>query len=174
MINDFYEKLKFANDHRLDTFWETVYRKLFVNYSNSMPSLENSQSQRFGIDKIIHLTNGKTIYIDEKIRSKVYDDILLEYISNDKTNSPGWIEKELLIDYLAYAFLPSKTVYVFDWSLLRRTWLYYKNDWLSKYQIVKAQNNYYVTYSVAVPIKILRVAVDLATVIRLDDFEFET
>jgi hypothetical protein len=57
-----------------------------------MPCTGNTSSQRQGIDRVIHLANGQTIYIDEKKRASVYPDILLEYISVDKTGALGMID----------------------------------------------------------------------------------
>jgi len=118
-----------------------------------------------GIDRIIMLANGQSISIDEKKRGKVYGDILLEYISVDTTGAPGWIEKDLVIDYLAYAFIPSKRCYLFPWLLLRRAWRQFGEGWKEKYCKIIAQNNGYQTISVAVPIEILQAAVASACVI---------
>jgi hypothetical protein len=127
----------------------------------------NSQAQMLGIDRAVSLSSGKTIYIDEKKRRKNYSDILIEYISNDGRNTPGWIEKDLMIDYLAYAFMPDKRVYLFDWLMLRRAWKHYSELWKSKYYIAKANNGYYKTISVAVPIEVVLKATDLARIIQL-------
>lgn len=61
-----------------------------------------------GIDRSVILENSKQILIDEKARfpSKngfSYPDILLEHISNDQTNAPGWTCKPLRADYICYA-----------------------------------------------------------------------
>lgn len=124
-------------------------------------------SQYNGVDRIIYLENGKTLTIDEKIRSKNYDDILLEFISNDKKNTPGWMEKDLAIDYLAYAFLPSKTAYLFDWRMLKLAWASYKQAWKDNYKIAKAENEHYFTHSVCVPIRELRLRCSNVSIIRL-------
>jgi hypothetical protein len=132
-----------------------------------MPCPGDTQSQRLGIDRLILLSSGRVLAIDEKKREQDYNDILLEYLSNDSTGAPGWIEKELQIDYLAYAFMPSKRVYLFPWDMLRRAWLHYKADWLKKYQIPPARNKGYCTHSVAVPIVELHSAVKTAMIIQL-------
>ena len=88
-------------------------------------------------------------------------------MSVDTTGAPGWIEKDLAIDYLAYAFMPSRTVYLFDWLMLRRAWGQFGDEWKRKYKIPPAQNNGYKTHSVAVPIKVLRNAVALARRIQV-------
>lgn len=125
----------------------------------------NTDSQRQGIDRVIHLSNGKTLYVDEKKREKDYGDILLEYISVDRTGAPGWMEKDLSIDYLAYAVMPCHRCYLFPWLMLRRAWLHYREQWIGKYETRVAKNSSYNTLSVAVPTAVLRSAVSQATLI---------
>lgn len=165
--HDFYERLQFSEEASAEPFWDAVYRKAFPGMVTHTPCPGDTQSQRLGIDRIILLSSGRILAIDEKKRERDYDDILLEYLSNDQTNAPGWIEKELQIDYLAYAFMPSQKVYLFPWDMLRRAWLHYKELWLQKYKIPPAKNNGYCTHSVAVPIEELRNAVKTAMIIQL-------
>lgn len=146
-----------GSDHEL--MWDAFYRKAFPNLVNHMPCLGDTDSQRMGIDRLIHLSNGETIQVDEKLREKDYGDILLEYISVDKTGAPGWIEKDLNIDYLAYAILPTRIGYLFPWRLLRRAWGQWGEMWIQKYGPTIAPNNGYNTVSVAVPVKIVQKAI---------------
>src|SRR5690606_25568590 len=103
-----------------------------------------------------------------KKRSQVYDDILLEYLSNDHTNAPGWIEKDLQIDYLAYAFMPIKKVYLYPWQQLRLAWKRNGAYWKRRYRNVQAQNYGYSTWSIAVPITVLNQAVSEALIVNLE------
>ena len=167
-MNRFNECLEFAESGKLEPFWNDVYKKAFPNMTNHMRGKkELCESQIAGVDRIIYLENRKTITIDEKVRAKDYTDIALEFISNDTKDSPGWMEKNLSIDYLAYAFLPSKTAYLFDWVMLKRTWDYYKEKWKKTYFIAKAPNEGYMTHSVCVPIDVLMGACSLATIIKV-------
>lgn len=91
----------------------------------------NSQGQKFGIDRVIYLNSGKTVYVDEKKRRKCWGDILLEYKSNSNgTANNGWMNKELLIDFIAYAFMEDRKVYLLNWLFLRRAWLDNGIEWL--------------------------------------------
>lgn len=167
-MNNFNECYEFAENGKCEPFWDNVYKKAFPNITNHMRGrVEYCNSQKMGVDRIIYLENGKTITIDEKIRKKVWDDIALEFISNDKYNTAGWMEKDLQIDYLAYAFLPINTAYLFDWRMLKRTWEHYKNEWKKEYFISKAINEGYTTHSVCVPINVLIKKVSAATIIKL-------
>ena len=167
-LNDFRADLRFSIEASDEPFWDAVYRKAFPNMLSHMATVGKSQAQLLGIDRVIILASGKTLYIDEKKRREVYTDVLLEFISVDTSGAPGWIEKDLQIDYLAYAFMPSKRVYLFPWEMLRRAWRQWGDKWKREHQIVKAQNNGYKTHSVAVPIEKLRAAVSTACIIQLD------
>ncbi len=152
-----------------DPFWDDVYSKAFPDMVSHMACVGDTQSQRLGVDRIIHLASGKTLSIDEKKRRKDRNDILLEFLSNDVTGAPGWIEKQLQIDYLAYAFMPSKRCYLFPWQMLRRAWLQFGNEWKRKFMIPPAKNDGYSTHSVAVPIGVLRAKVNSAHIIDVSD-----
>jgi len=166
-VHNFAEQLAFSEKASEEPFWDAVYRKAFPNLVNHMLASGDVKSQRMGVDRVLFLANGKTLYIDEKKRREIYTDVLLEYVSVDTTSAPGWIEKDLAIDYLAYAFMPLQRVYLYPWPMLRRAWLHFKSDWLQKYKIPPAQNKGYKTLSVAIPVEILRKAVSTAAIIQL-------
>lgn len=150
-----------------EPFWENVYSRAFVGYVGNLPVLGDSPAQRLGIDRFVILSSGKELRIDEKKRETVYPDILLEYLSNDQTGTPGWIEKDLLIDYIAYAFMPVKRVHLYPWQQLRLAWALHGRAWQKKYKKVPAQNAGYTTWSVAIPITTLDEAVRSVSVIQL-------
>lgn len=172
-VHDFKQKLTWSQAASDEPFWNAVYRKAFPDMVSHVAQTGDVPAQRLGIDRHIILTNGVTLRVDEKKRERDYADILLEFVSNDVTRTPGWIEKQLQIDYLAYAFMPSQRVYLFPWLLLRRAWLHYKADWLKTYRKVVAQNQGYRTHSVAVPIKVLQRAVQTAALIKLEPSDYK-
>lgn len=167
VIHNFQQQRKYSEEASDEPFWEEVYRKAFPNMVNKMFCPGDWESQRMGIDRVLMLSNGFIIKIDEKKRARDRKDILLEYLSNDVTNAPGWIEKDLAINYLAYAFMQSRRVYLLDWHMLRRAWGKYGAEWKRKYKIPPANNGTYKTHSVAVPILELMMATQTATVIQL-------
>lgn len=166
-MNNFAEQLRWSEQASDEPFWEAVYKKAFPNFVSHMAASGDTDSQRMGIDRIVALGNGRLLKIDEKKRTRAWDDILLEYVSVDKTGAPGWIEKDLQIDYLAYAFMPTKQCYLFDWLMLRRAWLQFSDEWKAKYSTKRAKNNGYTTLNVAIPIPVLRSAVARASLIDL-------
>jgi hypothetical protein len=60
------------------------------------------------------------------------------------------------IDYIAYAFVKIKRVYLFPWLELRRAWIQNKDEWLAMYKLIGAPNEDYITYSVPVKTRLLR------------------
>lgn len=166
-VHDFRQQLMFSEAASDEPFWNEIYKKAFPNMVNNMLASGDTVSQRMGIDRVIVLSNGQILKIDEKKRVQEYQDILLEYISVDTTGAPGWMEKDLAIDYLAYAFMPTSRVYLFSWPMLRRAWYFKKTEWIAKYQKVTARNVGYQTISVAVPTSVLLAEVKNAGIIQL-------
>lgn len=171
-VHDFKEQLEWSEAAGYEPFWDAVYKKAFPNLVNHMMCSGDVKSQRMGIDRLILLANGKTISIDEKKRKSVYPDILLEYISVDTTGAPGWMDKDLAIDYLAYAFMPTKKCYLLPWPLLRRAWLHYGAKWIADgkskqrgFRIVPGNNHGDTTWNVAVPVSVIESALRTAAII---------
>lgn len=162
--HEFRQCLEWGERMSDEPFWGAVYQKAFpgfVSMSKNRPKHVNV-AQYAGIDRWVCLSSGAVLRIDEKKRGQEYTDILLEFVSRDTDNEPGWIEKDLQIDYLAYAFIGSRRCYLFPWQLLRRVWKAFGEDWkqlgYSKadgFSYVEAKNPGYLTFSVAVPIPTL-------------------
>ena len=89
-MHDFKAQLEYSEQASCEPFWGKIYHKAFPSLVNHMPCAGDTKSQRMGIDRSIFLSNGKTLYIDEKKRRKIRNDILLEYISEDTTNAPAF------------------------------------------------------------------------------------
>lgn len=173
-IHNFKERLEFSEKKGHEDFWQAIYKKGFPDLIFAELVTGKCQGQYLGIDRVIYLKSGKTLYIDEKKREKDWEDILLEYISVDKLQTPGWMECDLLIDFLAYAFIPSKRCYLFPWQLLKRTWLNFKNEWIEKgekkidgFRKVEAENEGYKTISVVIPTPIILKEIKNSLIIQL-------
>lgn len=155
MVHDFKESLEFS--HKADElpFWESCYRKAFPTMQTMVNHREDGDHQRQGIDRSVILSNGKQLWIDEKVRKKDYGDILLEYVSNDRTNAPGWVCKPLLSDYIAYAIIPSGRCYLLPVPQLQTAWRENRTVWMKTCKKKHAQNASYKTLNLAVPVKTL-------------------
>lgn len=110
-FNNFAECLEESHKAEDLPFWEQVYKRAFPTMIAMLNHRKDGDHQRAGIDRSIILENSKQLLIDEKIRGrnkitrKVYNDIALEYLSDKDKNTPGWVCKPLLADYIAYAML---------------------------------------------------------------------
>ena len=171
---DFHADMQWSLAGSDEPFWHAVYWKAFPNLK-TIEVCADLPRQKQGIDRLLHLTNGKTLAVDEKKRGREYADILLEYTSCEERNTPGWIERDLAIDYLAYGFMQSQRCYLFPWAMLRRAWAQFGQDWKAKYRPVRAAttvgSTQYHTLSVAVPIDVLRRAVSTAAVIDVSGLQ---
>jgi hypothetical protein len=163
-VHDFTERLAWSEKHADEVFWSAAYKQFFPSMINAMQASGDYPTQRLGVDRLVYLNNDRIVRIDEKKREKEYSDIALEFVhttgkshmsKRKAQNYQGWMEKNLVIDYIAYSFMPSKRVYFLDWLILRRAWMENKDEWKQKYFISHAPNRGYFTHSVCVPIDVL-------------------
>lgn len=165
-IHNFHASLRLSQEQESAPFWGDVYRKAFPNLQYHYSVRNDGWAQRGGIDRVICLQSGRTVNVDEKVRQKAWDDILLEYWSDKQRKIPGWVAKDLACDYIAYAFIPTETCYLIPFLELRRAWQANRVAWVKNYRKVEAANEGYTTVSVAVPIADLFNALNDAMTIR--------
>ena len=151
VIHDFAESLAASHAASDLPIWEQIYRRAFPTFCAMVDHRDDGEHQRAGIDRSVILANSKQLLIDEKVRNKDYGDILLEYVSNDRFNSPGWVCKPLRADYIAYAIVPAGRCYLLPVIQLQIAWARHGDLWKHEFRNVPAHNNGYTTHSVAVP-----------------------
>lgn len=151
VIHDFAESLAASHAASDLPIWEQIYRRAFPTFCAMVDHRDDGEHQRAGIDRSVILANSKQLLIDEKVRNKDYGDILLEYVSNDRFNSPGWVCKPLRADYIAYAIVPAGRCYLLPVIQLQIAWDKNGELWKREFRHVPAVNNGYTTHSVAVP-----------------------
>ena len=164
-MHDFQDSLAFSERHEDADWWERVYREAFPAFATMFSVRYDERykwAQLAGIDRVVCLANGRSFYVDEKVRSVRYDDILLEQYSDLEQHNPGWMQKELASDYIAYAFTTDGTCYLLPFQGLRRAWLQNGSEWIRMakancrgFRVVDAKNRTYTTRSIAVPIPVL-------------------
>ena len=110
--HDFKQSLELSQATADEPFWEDIYRRAFHGFASMVSVRDDGWAQRGGIDRVITLNSGKTITVDEKLRETDWPDILLERWSNEARRIPGWVQKDLACDFIAYAFRPSRTCYL--------------------------------------------------------------
>lgn len=161
-VHTFAKSLARSHAYADAPWWEETYRQFFPGFSSMVSVRDDGWAQRGGIDRVIILKSGRTITVDEKVREGVWDDILLERWSDEAKRVPGWVQKDLACDFIAYAFAPEQTCYLLPFLPLRRAWLQHGRSWARRHQTIRANNGSYVTASVAVPIAELFCALNAA------------
>ena len=164
-VHNFTESLTKSQAQADAPWWIDVYRAAFPDLASAVCVRKDGWAQRGGIDRVLTLESGKTLLVDEKVRDKVWPDICLEYWSDRDRKIPGWVAKDLAMDYLAYAFIPSRTCYLLPFQTLRRAWRANRKEWVKEHPKVVAENQGWVTVSVGVPIPILLAALNDAMVV---------
>ena len=157
---DFRADLEWSHKCEEGDCWRQIYRQAFPRMVAMHNHREDGQHQRAGIDRSVVLDNGKCVWVDEKSR-RIADtgDIMLEWLSNDRSGAPGWAVKPLLAHYIAYAFMPTGTAYLLPVEQMQGAWDRHGSAWREKYGDRRAINNGYSTVSTPVPISVLYSAI---------------
>ncbi len=160
-VHDFDECLKQSHDAHDLPIWEYMYRQAFPDLLAMHDHREDGYWQRAGIDRSLILQSSKQILVDEKIRGRnrktgmVYEDIAIEYVSNDRSGALGWAEKPMAADYIAYAIAPLGKGYLLPVPHLQNAWRLHKDVWLRKFHSRTAPNKGYNTLFCPVPVAAL-------------------
>ena len=85
---------------------------------------EKDQRQKVGIDKIVHLRDGKQHNIDEKVDRKGYPRFLYRNLASEKYRSTsGWAMKEdQQTDYIAYLVEPKQDYYLIPYKEIKNAY----------------------------------------------------
>ncbi len=149
MTDRFDEDIEYSHSPEHAGLWLHAYKKFFPNLVSVEYKENDLVLQRRGIDVELKLRSEETILIDEKKRRNYYNDILVEF---EDRGSPGWINKNLDIDCLAYLKAPAESVWIFDWRSLVRAWQENEDVWQSTYP---RRTSYDGTLNTPVPDEIL-------------------
>lgn len=182
--HDFDRSLAYSHEQADQPMWEEVYRQAFPDLAHILDLRHDGWHQRAGRDRAITLKSGRVIYVDEKVRREAYDDVALEVWSiYPKVGmrpyrtvygaKPGWAREPKDCDWLAYAFIPTRTCLLFPFLGIRAAFEKYKMTWIEKsnqgsdgFRWIVAPNRTYNTISIAVPIVALQSAIADAMTVR--------
>lgn len=164
--HSFAESLARSHEAEDLAIWQEVYSQAFPTMQTMINHRQDGDHQRQGIDRSVILRNSKQILIDEKVRFKPYDDILLEVWSDKARKKPGWVAKDLLCDYIAYAVAPLGVCYLLPVPQLRKAWRTHGERWYSENFKPLADNGGWVTESVVVPAAELMAAINDAMTVN--------
>jgi len=183
-VHDFAGSLAYSHDQADQPWWESVYRTAFPDFLAMVDLRHFGWHQEAGRDRAVVLNSGRTIWIDEKVRSAAYQDVAVEVWSTYPKGGaepyrpvrgakPGWAREAKDCDWLAYAFVPTSTCYLFPFLGLRAALRNHAREWVDNattrtkgFRWVVAPNRNYDTISIAVPIPILKQAIADAMTIR--------
>ena len=164
-VHQFADSLAMSERFAEAPFWQDTYRRAFPTMVSAVSVRQDGWAQRGGIDRVITLASGRVYTVDEKVRSHDWPDILLERWSDEARGSPGWVQKPLACDFIAYAFAPSRRCYLLPVAPLQRAWRLNGREWIERYGERRALNPGYCSASVPVPIAALMQAIAAAMVL---------
>jgi hypothetical protein len=177
-VNDFKTDLEWSEAQHTQDWWLPYYKVAFPDMVRIEGVSGPSPEQRAGIDKIVVLSSGKRLSVDEKVRRlRAPSDILLEVKHvpvNGEPEWPGWMDKpNQLTDYLAVGFSAYRTAFFFPFVSLRTAWKRNKEEWLNRFTVPPALNPNarppYNTHNVAIPTEVLMESICDAIEVKLDD-----
>lgn len=155
---------RFQDSHNLSAqygpdWWIPIYRRAFPTLMSAVAVEHDGWAQRGGIDRLLTLSCGRTYTVDEKIRMADWPDVLLERWSDEARRSPGWVQKPLAADFIAYAHAPAATCVLLPVPALQRAWRQHGRSWIGLYGQRRAENPGYTSVSVPVPRGVLMQAI---------------
>lgn len=165
-LHDFRSSLAMSEAHSQASWWLDLYRRAFPSMISSASVRQDGWAQRGGIDRVITLASGRVYTVDEKVRAHDWPDILLEQWSDEDRRAPGWVQKPLACDFIAYAFAPSRKCYLLPVVPLQRAWRLSGRRWLVEYGQRRAENVGYTSVNVPVPIETLLAAMAAAMLLK--------
>lgn len=153
--HSFHEDLAYSHSQADHPMWHQIYRQAFPTMRAMVDVRQDGWAQRGGIDRVVTLNCGRTVTIDEKVRRMAFKDIHLEWgheFGNGRLE-PGWIEKDLACEYIAYAWQPLRIGYLLPFLQLREAWRRNGERWKGAFYQAEAKNCRYVSIGVCVPIR---------------------
>jgi len=150
-LHQFADSLALSDEYRDADWWLPLYRRAFPGLASAVPVRDDGWAQRGGVDRVLTMASGRTYTVDEKIRTADWSDILLEQWSDEARRVPGWVQKPLACDFIAYAYGPSGVCYLLPVVPLQRAWRQRGREWIKRYGVRRAYNPGYVSASVPVP-----------------------
>lgn len=157
-IHTFTDSMALSEKYGAD-WWLPIYRRAFPTLMSAVAVQHDGWAQRGGIDRLLTLACGRTFTVDEKIRTEDWPDVLLERWSDEARQSPGWAQKPLAADFIAYAHAPAATCVLLPVPALQRAWRQHGRQWIGLYGQRRAQNPGYTSVSVPVPRGVLMQAI---------------
>lgn len=137
-----------------------VLKDLFPLALSMVINDSDMAKQKAGVDVRIKMPDGSEVTIDLKFRGERREDIALEYLSDSKRGTPGWVvDGKKTCDFIGYIFKTSWVCYLIPMLQLRTAWFANRRLWLAHYGTKLAHNDGWTTSFCPVPIRELMAAV---------------
>lgn len=152
-VYNFDEDLKKSQDDQDLLFWEEIYKQFFPLFAR-MEKCTDRSKQNNGVDRYIYEKGDIDEYkipIEEKLHYSKYPNFIMERWSNVEKKIPGWVQKNLDCEYVAYAFILERRCFLIRFDALRATWKGYGREWIREFGTRRAPNIDYETEFVPVP-----------------------
>lgn len=166
-VHRFRDSLAMSETHADSDWWTDTYRRAFPRLRSAVAVRQDGWAQRAGVDRVLTLACGRTFTVDEKVRADEWPDILLEQWSDEARRVPGWVQKPLACDFIAYAYAPTGLCYLLPVQPLQRAWRQQGRAWIGEYGQRRALNPGYVSVGVPVPRSVLMHAIVEAMIVGL-------
>lgn len=158
----FYEQVTLGNRYVSERQWRDILKRAFPTTAELI-YVSDEKSNRRGSDWVLEHADGHFTRVQTKAQSPRYDDFVIEYLANDSTNTPGWVNLELNADFIAYAIPKRRLVYFIPWPMLKEAWKQHGTTWIQKaelrvfgFRMSKVRQTWGgVTHSVVVPVEAL-------------------
>lgn len=142
--------------------WGEYYSRVFPNLAYTAKVSKDGVMQRSGIDRVVHLSNGHILTVDEKKRRGSWTDVLVEQWSDLERKKRGWsMDLEKVCDYVAYAIPKKALCYLLPFPLFRAACLHHEDEWFRAYwhERYDVQNKSWVTRNFPVSWDVVRAAI---------------
>lgn len=157
-MTSFHADLAFSNSK--NDMWLRLYKQAFPDFKGIVRIDGDCVAQRQGIDCVIALANGNTVTVDEKLVRSDSDAFFIEWQAH---GMPGWAEKKLSCDYIAYGFAPSEKAFLFPYQQFKRAWAKHGASWKRANTRTVRETN---THGAIVPIDVMLDALREALVLQ--------
>jgi hypothetical protein len=153
--NDCKTNLNQSNRDQKHPKIQEVIRTMFPGCTQIEYHDDDLEKQAVGVDASVFTEEEYQVEIKLRYRNsrsgRVYDDLLIEYVSNDVSDAPGWIEKETHSDYFLYLIPEGGRGYKLPVGAMQAIWRHLGEKWKRAYKTLKAPNRQYNTLNVPVP-----------------------
>jgi hypothetical protein len=158
-VRNFSNDLRMSESPEVQEFWLRHYRRQWPDMVNVLRNSADNVAQRRGVDAVVFDGIDKEWRVDEKGDYHEPNNFFIEYSSADTTRAPGWINKSLACDFIAYGFIKHDICFFLPWVPLRLAWMQSGAAWMERYKKPPIENHGYNTHGLAVPINVVLNAV---------------